>query len=33
MRLEEADELLKPGYQPFESGYNELDDGKWVVAG
>jgi DAPG hydrolase PhiG domain len=32
MRFEEANELLRPGYLPFESGYQELDDGKWVVA-
>ena len=33
MRFEDANEMLKPGYQPFESGYQELGDGKWVVAG
>ena len=33
MRFEDANEMLKPGYQPFESGYQELEDGKWVVAG
>ena len=32
MRFEDANEMLKPGYLPFESGYQELDDGKWVVA-
>ena len=33
MRFEDANEMLKPGYLPFESGYQELEDGKWVVAG
>ena len=33
IRFEEANALLEPGYQPFESGYQELEDGKWVVAG
>lgn len=33
MKFENANELLKPGYLPLESGYQELDDGKWVVAG
>lgn len=33
MRFEDANDLLKPGYLPFESGYRELDGGKWVVAG
>ena len=33
MRFEEANDLLKPGYLPFESGYHEVEDGKWVVAG
>jgi hypothetical protein len=33
MQFEDANDLLKPGYLPFESGYQELDDGKWVVAG
>jgi hypothetical protein len=32
MRFEEANDLLKPGYLPFESGYVEVDDGKWTVA-
>lgn len=32
LRFEDANELLKPGYTPFESGYQELEDGKWVVA-
>jgi DAPG hydrolase PhiG domain len=32
MRFAEANDLLKPGYLPFESGYLELEDGKWVVA-
>jgi hypothetical protein len=33
MKFEDANDLLKPGYLPFESGYWELDEGKWVVAG
>ena len=33
MRFEDANEMLKPGYLPFESGYQEIEDGKWVVAG
>ena len=33
MRFEDANEMLKPGYLRFESGYQELEDGKWVVAG
>ena len=33
MRYEEANDLLKPGYLPFESGYQEVGDGKWTVAG
>jgi hypothetical protein len=33
MRFEDANEMLRPGYQAFESGYQELQDGKWVVAG
>jgi len=33
MRFEDANEMLRPGYQPFESGYQELEDGKWIVAG
>lgn len=32
MRFEDANDLLKPGYLPFESGYRETDDGKWSVA-
>jgi len=32
MRFEDANDLLKPGYLPFESGYREIEDGKWVVA-
>jgi hypothetical protein len=32
LRFEDANDLLKPGYLPFESGYLALDDGKWVVA-
>ena len=27
MRFEDANDLLKPGYLPFESGYQELEDG------
>ncbi|MCK1597048.1 hypothetical protein [Bradyrhizobium sp. 164] len=33
MRFEDANDMLKPGYLPFESGYQEIEDGKWVVAG
>jgi DAPG hydrolase-like protein len=33
MRFEDANDLLKPGYLPFESGYQEIGVGKWVVAG
>ena len=33
MRFEEANDLLTPGYLSFESGYKDLGDGKWVVAG
>jgi branched-chain amino acid transport system substrate-binding protein len=33
VRFEDANDLFRPGYLPFESGYQELDDGKWVVAG
>jgi hypothetical protein len=33
MRFEEANDLMKPGYPPLESGYQELDDGKRVVEG
>ena len=33
MRFEDANDMLRPGYLPFESGYQELEDGKWVVAG
>ena len=33
MRFEDANDLLKPGYLPFESGYQDLGDDKWVVAG
>src|SRR5438270_81849 len=33
MRFEDANDLLKPGYLPFESGYQQIEDGKWVVAG
>jgi hypothetical protein len=33
MRFEDANDLLRPGYLPFESGYQELQDGKRVVAG
>ena len=33
LRFEDANDMLRPGYLPFESGYQELEDGKWVVAG
>ena len=33
MEFEQANDLLKPGYLPFESGYAELSDGKRLVAG
>ena len=33
MEFEQANDLLKPGYLPFESGYKELSDGKRLVAG
>ena len=33
MRFEDANDLLKPGYLPFESGYQDLGDDKRVVAG
>ena len=32
MRLDQADQLLEPGYLPFESGYLRLDDGQIHVA-
>ena len=32
MKIEEANELLKPGYLPFEAGYQRLDDGVLLVA-
>lgn len=32
MRIEEANDLLKPGYLPFEAGYKRYDDGLAVVA-
>jgi hypothetical protein len=32
MEFEQANDLLKPGYLPFESGYQPLSDGKWLVA-
>jgi hypothetical protein len=32
MRFQDANDLLKPGYLGFESGYLALEDGKWVVA-
>ena len=32
MELQEADDLLEPGYLPFESGYKDLANGKKLVA-
>ena len=32
MRFEDANDLLKPGYLPFESGYRQTEDGRWTVA-
>ena len=32
MELHEANDLLNPGYLPFESGYRDLADGKRLVA-
>jgi hypothetical protein len=32
MDIHQADDLLAPGYLPFESGYADLGDGKKVVA-
>lgn len=32
MRLDEADQLLEPGYLPFEAGFRRLDDGQLHVA-
>ena len=32
MRLADADQLIESGYLPLESGFQELEDGKWVVA-
>jgi hypothetical protein len=32
MLREQADDLLKPGYLPLESGYQRLEDGSLVVA-
>ena len=32
MRFEQANDLLNPGYLPFESGYKDLGDGKHLVA-
>ncbi|RBL89434.1 DAPG hydrolase family protein [Chitinophaga flava] len=32
MRIEEANDLLKPGYLPFEAGWKRYDDGLLVVA-
>lgn len=32
MEFEQANDLLKPGYLPIESGYMELSDGKRLVA-
>lgn len=32
MEFEAANDLLSPGYLPFESGYRDLSDGKMLVA-
>jgi hypothetical protein len=32
MELSRANDLLNPGYLPFESGYRDLADGKRLVA-
>ena len=32
MELSQANDLLNPGYLPFESGYRDLADGKRLVA-
>jgi len=32
MELKDADDLLKPGYLPLETGWARLDDGVAVVA-
>jgi DAPG hydrolase PhiG domain len=32
MELHEANDLLNPGYLPFESGYRDLSNGKRLVA-
>ena len=32
MELGQANDLLNPGYLPFESGYRDLTDGKRLVA-
>jgi len=32
MRVDEANQLLEPGYQPFEAGFVRLDDGQLHVA-
>jgi hypothetical protein len=32
MELNAANDLLNPGYLPFESGYKDLADGKRLVA-
>jgi hypothetical protein len=32
MRIEEANDLLKPGYLPFEAGYKRYEDGLLLVA-
>ena len=32
MQFEQANDLLRPGYRAFESGYKELGDGKHLVA-
>ena len=33
MRLEQANDLLRPGYLPLETGYQRLEDGTLLVAG
>ena len=32
MDITEVNDLLEPGYLPFESGYRDLGDGRKVVA-
>ena len=32
MQFEQANDLLRPGYLAFKSGYKELGDGKHLVA-